>query len=193
MNYFCHGYRFLSRPYFLAGTAIPDWMNVTNRRVRVRKKLVVPFLDADTEEFRELAAGVVQHHEDDDWFHRTRAFAELSLQFAVILRDGLPADDGLRPSFLGHILVELLLDDWLIQDDPPKLDAYYSVLEAIDANVVAQFIAKATSNERALFDRFVQFLPRFIEVRFLNDYADNAKLLYRLNNVMDRVGTASHS
>lgn len=190
MNYFCHGRNFVDRPYFLAGTAIPDWMNVTNRRVRVRSKLAAPFLEAEGPEFRELAAGVVQHHKDDDWFHRTRAFAELSLQFAVLLRDGLPADDGMRPSFLGHILVELLLDDCLIQDDPLRLDAYYSALDTIDSKVVAQFIADATNNERGLFDQFVKFLPRFVEVRFLNDYADNAKLLYRLNNVMDRVGLA---
>ena len=190
MNYFCHGRAFINRPYFLAGTAIPDWMNVTNRRVRVRKKLAIPYVDSDDELIRDLASGVVQHHEDDDWFHRTRAFAELSLEFAVRLRDGLPADDGMRPSFLGHILVELLLDDCLIQEDPPKLDAYYSAVSEVEPNVVAQFIAESTSNERSLFDRFVEFLPRFVEVRFLNDYADNAKLLYRLNNVMDRVGLA---
>jgi hypothetical protein len=190
MNYFCHGRRFLDRPYFLAGTAIPDWLNVTNRRVRVRAKHAKPLLESSRAEYRELAAGVVQHHHDDDWFHRTRAFAELSLLFAVDIRDGLPVDDGLRPSFLGHILVELLLDDCLIQEDPSQLDRYYEVMQSIDGQVVGNFIAQSTGNSPELFDRFVSFLPRFAEVRFLYDYADNAKLLFRLNNVMDRVGLA---
>ena len=190
MNYFCHGRNFLDRPYFLAGTAIPDWLNVTNRRVRVRKRLAVPLLESPNPEFRELAGGVVQHHEDDHWFHGTRAFAELSLRFTVLIRDGLPIDDGLRPSFLGHILVELLLDDCLAQEDPPKLDGYYRALEQVDPDVVASFVAGATSNPRSLFDQFARLLPRFVEVRFLYDYADNAKLLYRLNNVMERVGLA---
>lgn len=188
MNYFCHGRSFLDRPYFVAGTAIPDWLNVTNRKVRVRKKLAEPLTTSPQAEFREIAAGVVQHHYDDDWFHRTRAFAELSMQFAVLLRDGLPDDNGLRPSFLGHILVELLLDDTLVQEEPTKLDEYYEVMKRIDASLVADFLAEATSRPRELFDRFAMFLPRFVDERFLYDYADNAKLLYRLNSVMSRVG-----
>ena len=191
MNYFCHGRRFLDRPYFAAGTAIPDWLNVANRRVRVRKKLAQPLLSSEEPLFRELAAGVVQHHDDDDWFHRTRAFAELSLSFAVTIRDGLPADDGLRPSFLGHILVELLLDDCLAKDDPPKLDEYYETMATVDSHLVADFVALATDTPREDLTRLAELRPRFVEVRFLYDYADNAKLLYRLNQVMGRVGLAT--
>ena len=33
MNYFAHGVRFLEDPYFLAGTAVPDWLSVVDRRV----------------------------------------------------------------------------------------------------------------------------------------------------------------
>lgn len=187
MNYFAHGRNFLDRPYFAAGTAIPDWLNVVDRRVRVRSKHAEPFLTSEDPVFRELAAGVTQHHKDDDWFHRTRAFAELSMQFAVLIRDELPADDGLRPSFLGHILVELLLDDWLAKDEPGSMDAYYDVLAKIDPTKIANFVQTAT-------DKPVPNMPRlikgFIKERFLYDYADNAKLLYRLNGVMSRVGLA---
>ncbi|MCH8922518.1 MAG: hypothetical protein IIA67_05150 [Planctomycetes bacterium] len=38
MNFFAHGRLFLDEPYFLAGTAVPDWLNVVNRRVRARRK-----------------------------------------------------------------------------------------------------------------------------------------------------------
>lgn len=187
MNYLAHGYRFLDRPYFVAGTAIPDWMNVAARRVRVRAKMVAPLLQSDDLIVRELALGVTQHHQDDDWFHRTRAFAELSLQFAVTIRDALPVDDGMRPSFLGHILVELLLDDCLAQDDGRVLQTYYQTLQAIDAEQVASFVQLATGKEPG---KLAYLIPRFLEVRFLYDYADNAKLLYRLNQVMGRVGLA---
>ena len=36
MNYFAHGHRFVDDPYFLAGTAVPDWLSVVDRKVRVR-------------------------------------------------------------------------------------------------------------------------------------------------------------
>ena len=185
MNYFAHGRRFLDRPWFLAGTAIPDWMNVVNRRIRVRKRLAEPLLDHASTPFRELAAGVTQHHVDDDWFHRTLAFAELSLQFTVQIRDGMTEDPGLRPGFLGHILVELLLDDCLAAEDPDQLAAYYETLAGIDARQVALFVHEATGKSA---EDLTYFIPRFVEVRFLYDYADNAKLLYRLNQVMGRVG-----
>jgi hypothetical protein len=38
MNYLAHGREHLDRPYFLAGTAVPDWLNVSDRRSRVRRK-----------------------------------------------------------------------------------------------------------------------------------------------------------
>ena len=32
MNYFAHALPFLDRPYFVAGTAVPDWLTVADRR-----------------------------------------------------------------------------------------------------------------------------------------------------------------
>ena len=187
MNYFTHGRQFLDRPYFVAGTALPDWLNVVNRRVRLRRKKVEPFLRSIDPIQQEIAAGVIQHHTDDDWFHRTRAFAELSLQFAVSIRDQLPKDDGLRPSFLGHILVELLLDDYLAQRDPKRLSTYYACLENIEPPHVVDFVRRVTGRDA---EELAVFIPRFLQVRFLYDYAEDAKLLYRLNQVMQRVGLA---
>ena len=187
MNYFTHGREFLDRPYFVAGTALPDWLNVVNRRVRLRRKRVEPFLRSIDPIQQEIAGGVVQHHADDDWFHRTRAFTELSLQFAVSIRDQLPNDDGLRPSFLGHILVELLLDDCLAQRDPKQLSTYYACLENIESPHVVDFVRRVTGRDAA---ELAVFIPRFLQLRFLYDYAEDAKLLYRLNQVMKRVGLA---
>ena len=46
MNYFAHGRPFVDDPYFLAGTAVPDWLNVVDRRVRVRSKQARLFVDS---------------------------------------------------------------------------------------------------------------------------------------------------
>src|SRR5436305_361121 len=105
MNYFAHGRHFLDDPYFLAGTAVPDWLNVVDRRVRVRSKHASLHTGSSDPLVARVAAGIVQHCHDDDWFHRTRAFAELSLEFCQMLRAILPEDDGFRPHFVGHILV----------------------------------------------------------------------------------------
>ena len=38
MNYLAHAYQYLSDPYFVAGTNLPDWLSVVDRKVRVRAK-----------------------------------------------------------------------------------------------------------------------------------------------------------
>ncbi len=65
-----------------------------------------------------IARGIVEHHRDDAWFHETPAFHELSWQFTSRVKEILPEDEGFRPSFLGHILVEILLDAELIRRAP---------------------------------------------------------------------------
>ena len=75
----------------------------------------LPFLVAKDAATAAIAAGVVQHHHDDGWFHRTQAFTELSLKFTVAVRDILGGDGSFRSHFLGHILVEILLDSELIE------------------------------------------------------------------------------
>jgi hypothetical protein len=185
MNYFAHGRLFTDDPYVLAGTAVPDWLNVVARRVKARSKLARPFLRDDDPRVAALARGIVQHHADDAWFHETPAFAELSWQFTAMIRDALPPDDGLRPSFLGHILVEILLDACLIGQSPADLEAYYAALATIDAPWLELAVARmATAHPTSLGD----FIPLFNRERFLCDYLDDGKLGYRLNQVMRRVG-----
>lgn len=185
MNYLTHGRAHLASPYVVAGTAVPDWLGVLDRRIRVRSARATPWLDADDERIAAVARGIIQHHADDRWFHETRAFAELNLSFAVRIRDVLPADEGFRPSFLGHILVELLLDDTLAADEPGLLDNYYRALEALDREVIERAVELVAGRPAARLGWLVQ---RFCEERFLYDYADDGKLLTRLNAVLRRVG-----
>lgn len=184
MNYFAHGYRYLDQPYFLAGTAVPDWLAVIDRRVRARARVARLWTADPDPHVAAVAAGVVRHHEDDHRFHGTRAFAELSLELTVAIRTLLADDPGFRPSFLGHILVEILLDRELIAADPPRLDRYYEALETPDPAVVSAAVHRLTNGP---VPTLAQMISLFCVERFLYDYLDDAKLLSRLNRVMRRV------
>jgi hypothetical protein len=200
MNYLAHGWRFVADPYFLAGTAAPDWLSVMDRRVRLRSRRAAEYCESDDPLLAAVARGVVQHHADDGWFHATPAFNELNLAFAVEIRAALPGDEGFRPSFLGHILVELLLDAALAEEQPRRLEAYYGALAEIDPAAVEcaidvlatrrTSVPAGSDGGRAgpLTMRSVsRLIPRFLSERFLYDYLDDAKLLTRLNHVMRRV------
>jgi len=185
MNYFAHGRQFLDQPYFLAGTAVPDWLNVVNRRCRVRRRHAIEFVDHAEAVTSAIARGIIQHLDDDDWFHRTRAFAELQLEFTVAIRDHLGGDGSLRAGFLGHILVELLLDDALRAQTPAQLEEYYTTLNQIEPAAVEGAVALMSTKSPTGLARFIEI---FRSAEVLYDYADDDRLLYRLNQVMQRVG-----
>ena len=90
----------------------------------------------------------------------------------------------MRPSFLGHILVELLIDASLIAEDRAGVDAYYAALGAVDAPRVAQAISDMTGADAS---PLASIIERFTAMRFLYDYVEDELLTYRLNQVMRRV------
>ena len=58
MNYLAHGWRFSDQPYFLAGTAVPDWLSVIDRKMRARGKTAALFVDDADEKLAALARGI---------------------------------------------------------------------------------------------------------------------------------------
>jgi hypothetical protein len=184
MNYFAHGMRFCDRPYFLAGTACPDWLSAADRRVRLRSRRVEPFADGSGSPEAEVAAGVLQHFEDDQQFHQTRTFVETSAELTRLIRGVLGPEDGFRPGFLGHIATELILDGVLIERNPECLDNYYRAIDGLDGELVQRTVNKMARGET---DRLAGLIPRFHAEQFLRDYLDSVRLLYRLNQVMRRI------
>ena len=165
MNYFAHARPFLDNPYFVAGTAVPDWLSVLDRKMRVRSTAAQTLASHTDGRVAALAAGIVQHHHDDGWFHQTRAFAELNLQLTAAVREVLPQDDGFRPSFLGHILVEILLDAALIAAAPDQLDAYYEALNSVDPQLVGEVVNQMATRPSDLWPVFIPHFCRAVLVR----------------------------
>lgn len=168
----------------MVGCCVPDWLSAADRKCRVRENRAKEFVAHSDPFVASLAQGIVQHHHDDHWFHQTQTFAEMSMLFAVQAREELPKDSGFRTSLLGHIVIELLLDAYLNQQHPGKLNLYYEQVASVDAKqlqeTVNMFAPKST-------EKLVDYHRNYISSRFLFDYSDDAKLLYRLNGVMKRV------
>jgi hypothetical protein len=185
MNYLAHALECLDAPYEVAGAAVPDWLGLTRPRLRCRSRHAQPWVEHADPDVAAIARGVVRHHADDDWFHQTPAFGELSIALAREVRRVTGDDDAMRPSFLGHILVELLLDAAILAGEPATLDRYYQALGGVDPTTIAAAIGAMTGADAAPLAGIV---ARFVELQFLYDYADDARLHYRLNQVMRRVG-----
>jgi hypothetical protein len=164
MNYLAHSLDCLADPYQVAGAAVPDWLCLSRPRLRCRSRHARPYSEASDADSAAVARGVLRHHADDDWFHQTPAFGDLSLELARRIRRVTGDADGMRPGFLGHILLELLLDAAIIADQPETLDRYYAALDEVDSSRVASAIGQMIDADAA---QLASIIDRFRELRFL--------------------------
>jgi hypothetical protein len=190
LNYLSHAYRFLNDPYFVAGLATPDWLRVIGREFRFRKHRAIELATdlKDSEHAKDsirFFQGVVQHHADDAWFHQSEAFQMLNARLAVSLRELHGPEASIRSHFLAHITIELLLDSFLAEEEPGLLDRYYATIRAVDSQLIARLTENALGRD---VPSLANWIERFEKERFLHDYAEDTRLLFRLNQVMRRVG-----
>ena len=185
MNYVAHAIGLIEDPYQLAGTALPDWIRVSDRRSRVQtSRLRADATDATDQREVALASGIQRHLDDDRWFHQTAAFQELSDTLTRHIAALEPENRQMRAFFLVHVLLELLLDAALIERDPGVLPRYYESLAQVDLTVIGRVAGGWTEPST---ERLALFAERFRQERFLFDYLDDQKLLYRLTQVSRRV------
>ncbi|MCM2372559.1 hypothetical protein [Aporhodopirellula aestuarii] len=192
MNFLCHALPALNSPSLESSiravcTGIPDFLSVIDRRIRARGRAAEPFLQSEDPVMRGVAGGITAHVADDRWFHGGETFARMNLEFAVQLRDRLPGDSGFRPSFVGHILIEMLLDANYVIHQRQWADCYYDLFDQVPIEEIARCVNRISGRPT---DRIPETMRRFAEIRFLYDYADDEQLLMRLNQVMARVGLA---
>ena len=190
MNFLSHAIPYLARPDFgspllAVSTGIPDWLTVVDRRIRARGKMAEQHVNSSDVQLSEVAQGILLHISDDRWFHGTRAFVETNMELAIQLRDQLPGDAGFRPSFVGHILIEMLLDGLWIRDDRRHAENYYSAIRQASPSTIQRCVNVITGKPTT---KLAAVIDRFLEIEFLYDYLDYEKLLMRLNQVMNRVG-----
>jgi hypothetical protein len=185
MNYLAHGFRHLADPWFVAGTALPDWLRVLDRRARVPVDTLAPHVGAADARLASLARGALRHLEDDRVFHSSAAFAAARREVADVLRGVLPEADGHRPSFVAHLVVEVQLDASLAAATPRLLDDYYAALATLAPDdVEAAVLVLAPCSP----DGVARIVRRFVDERFLADYADPAATVRRLDRVVRGVG-----
>jgi hypothetical protein len=184
MNYFTHALNHLDRPYFMAGTAVPDWLSVVDRKVRFRPQHLEPWTFCDEPLQAEVAAGTLRHLHDDGWFHATRGFVEVTGELTRLFRERLGADDQYHCGFLGHVGMELLLDAVLIEQHPERFEEYWRVLQSVDPAAVEGAINRMA---RQPTERLAWFIDLFRREQVLRCYLNDGRLLSRLNQVLTRV------
>ncbi len=185
MNCFSHALPSLDNAYVAAGSCIPDWLGAADRKCRARERKATPFIEHEDPIVAAVAQGIVNHHQDDHWFHTNTTFQQMNIKFAVEIRELLDKERGMRTGFVGHVLIELFLDAWLHKRFPGKLEYYYEQLETIDPEKTQAVVNLFSSNKT---DKLAGAIRRVIKDRYLFDYSENSTTLYRINRVLKHIG-----
>lgn len=189
MNYLAHARDHLDRPYAVAGTSLPDWLRVLGRRYRIDpRRLERTEVDGVAE--ARLRLGATRHFVDDAWFHEAPAFRHVTGLITKRIRAAYPEPIGaprprhIRASFFAHVAMELLLDGWLIEQDPASVERYYEALDHVDEERIGRFVASILD---APPTRLTELIRGFRRYPFLRTYVDDREVCLRLDQVARRV------
>lgn len=167
-------------PLVYLGAALPDlWPHLSMRPL---PKLVLDRLRAgDDGDGHVLAHGIAHHLQADAAFHRHPIFSR-RVSLVAERAEPLLAESRWSTVF-AHVLVEMLLDRWLIEGDPGLLDRYYGHF----GQHARERAATLASDRDEMRRELATLLDRFVELRFLADYTRSAGLAFRLVRTLGRV------
>ena len=131
-----------------------------------------------------MAAGVVQHHEDDYWFHGSAIFTRVTLELAVEYREQFGNSQAMRANLIGHIVIEMFLDAFLESKFPGSMEKMYDWVADLDAEKVQDCINHFASQPTT---KLAGEIERFQSERYLFDYQKDEGVRYRMNNVLGRL------
>jgi len=181
MNFLSHFYfdREVDDCYHILGTVLPDLLKNADKTIVIHpEKLHHP-----NPAINSIISGWNKHLEVDRHFHSSDFFLEHSHRLKVLL---LPGIDGspVKPFFLGHIAIELVLDNLLLTTGKVTADVFYDHLEGCDADVINEFLIFAGLKNTA---PFFKFFEGFKSSRYLYSYAETQQIAYALKRICMRV------
>ncbi|MCX3263592.1 ACP phosphodiesterase [Pedobacter agri] len=182
---------FLSHYYFdrsnddanvVMGTVLPDLIKNASKEANLYpQKNEFLFLGNPDEEA--LLKGWKRHLQVDLIFHSSTFFLEKTTQLKQLIKPVVEAT-SVRPSFLAHIGLELLLDHLLIEHNLIQVNHFYEKLVAVEKTSLNDFLARSGLKNQSVF---FKFLDGFISSKYLLSYQKLENISYALNRICMRL------
>lgn len=184
MNFLSHYYfeRHTDNPYLVLGMVLPDLIKNADKSWNIHPQKNEALFQHSTAEIS-LLKGWKNHLEVDRIFHNSSFFRR---ETALLKQFLLPALAGspVKPFFLAHIGIELLLDQQLLHLQHVNPFTFYNQLKEANTPELKQFLEKAKIPD---FEHFAIFYNKFISSRYLFDYAETVHVGYALEQICGRL------
>lgn len=184
MNFLSHYYfdRQLTDPNMVLGMVLPDLVKNANKLWTAHPEKAPEKFQNDPQLWA-ILGGWRRHLAVDKYFHSSVFFMEHTQRIRALIAPLLERSP-VRPSFLAHISLELILDSLLILEDVINPSHFYSQLALADRKSIEKFL-KLNSIEDT--QRFFKFYDEFVEAEYLNSYRESHNIMYALNRICMRV------
>jgi hypothetical protein len=184
MNFLSHYYfdRDTTNCYHTLGTVLPDLLKNADKNIIIHpEKLQHP-----DKQINDIILGWKKHLEVDKFFHSSGFFTTRSHALKNLLAPAIKGSP-VKPFFLGHIALEILLDSLLITNNKISTDDFYDHLNSCETKVIREFLNFSGLKDT---DRFFNFFEEFKKSRYLETYSQYHQVTYALKRICMRVWKA---
>ncbi|MEO7213651.1 hypothetical protein [Mucilaginibacter sp.] len=181
MNFLSHYYfdRDTTDSYFILGTVLPDLLKNADKTIILHpEKLIHPNPNVNS-----IIAGWNKHLLVDKYFHTAEFFLHHSHTLKKLLAPAI-VGSPVKPFFLGHIGVELILDNLLITTNKISVDDFYYHLDSCEMETINEFLVFAGMKNPGIF---AKFYASFKQSRYLATYVNIGQVTYALKRICMRI------
>jgi len=135
------------------------------------------------EDIKSLLFGWKRHLKVDQLFHSSTFFFHQQHQIKILIKNAI-LDSPVKPFFLSHISLELLLDSLLLSENLIDVENFYKLINKVDDKILKQFISL---NGIEHPDKFFRFFDMFKNEKYLYSYTNPEKITYALKRICMRL------
>jgi hypothetical protein len=181
MNFLSHYYfdRDNTNCYHILGIVLPDLLKNADKTIILHPEK----LHHQNESVNCIIEGWNKHLEVDSYFHSSEFFTNRSHELKKKLAPTI-VGSPVKPFFLGHIALELILDNLLITTNKISVDDFYEHLTGCDDEVIQEFLVFAGLSKTG---KFFRFFNGFKMHGYLHTYSETPKIAYALKRICMRV------
>ena len=184
MNFLSHYYfeRYHRNPELVLGCILPDLIKNADRNINVLPHKYETLFDGNPK-LRHIYEGWGRHLEIDRYFHNAPFFYSHTHELKLRLAPSV-VDTPIRPSFLSHIALELLLDHLLLHHRAVHESDFYECLAAADRDMVARFLTLCEVPDTTFF---FNYFNGFMQEQYVGSYRQFDQLTFALINICRRL------
>jgi hypothetical protein len=181
MNFLAHFYTGKNHhsSHFKTGLVLPDLTRNYSKAFKIKEEHTRN--QQQDVNLIHLNDGVKHHLSIDATFHNSKFFQNSMIVSNEIFKENNFSASDKYLYFVSHVLLELLIDRYLINKDASICDEFYDSLQQVKNDELSQYLSAIGIPDTEA--GFVKFVDMFKEVQYTRHYNNNERLVFALNRI----------